>query len=74
MARSSHIWVLFQGNFAIAAFTVKHELVSFVKREIGVDDFLTNDDCCLPYEVLRFKDGCGDPYDKVDLWKLVRRD
>ena len=70
MARSEYIWILFQDGDAIEAFTVKHEMVSFVKK---LNQEKQNDDFFYDYRVFRFKDGgrsAGSEVE-VELWGLV---
>lgn len=50
MARSSSIYVVFELQRVIAAFTVKHELVSFVKTIPSNPDL---------YHVMQIRDGVG---------------
>jgi hypothetical protein len=51
MARSSSIYVVFELQRIIAAFTVKHELVSFVKTIPSSSPDL--------YHVMQLRDGVG---------------
>lgn len=66
MARSTHIWLVTSHANLVAAFTVKHELVSFL-REL----FDAEEDFYMDYQVHKFKDGVNNRPHEVNLWDLV---